>query len=216
MQAVLFDMDGVLVDSEDYWVELETEEILPAAVPDQHVAETEITGINYREIYDYLDEHYDVAIEREEFVAYYEDAAEDIYGDRVALLSGFEPLVDDLRTAGCAVGVVSSSPREWIGIVCDRFGIEESFDEIVSAEQIDGASKPSPGVYEHAADRIGVDPAECVAVEDSENGVEAANRAGMTSVGYRTAINREMDFSTADVIAEGPDELRSVLRARTE
>jgi len=217
MKAVLFDMDGVLVDSEEYWVALEEEEVLPEAVGEGVVDDEEITGMNYREIHGYLDDNYGehLDIGRDEFEAYYEDAAEDLYSERVELLDGYEQLADDLRDRGVRTAVVSSSPLDWIGIVLDRFGIRDRFDAIVSGNEIDGPSKPEPEVYEIAAAEVGVDPADCVAVEDSENGVEAANRAGMTSVGYRTEINEGMDLSAADHVAEGPKELRGLLRELT-
>jgi len=217
MKAVLFDMDGVLVDSEEYWVALEEQQVLPEAVGEGVVDDEEITGMNYREIHGYLDDHYGehLDMDRETFEAYYEDAAEDLYSDRVELIEGFETLADDLRDRGVRTAVVSSSPIDWIGIVVDRFEIDEHFDALVSGNEIDGPSKPEPEVYEIAAAEVGVDPTECVAVEDSENGVEAANRAGMTSVGYRTEINEGMDLSAADHVAEGPEELRGVLQELT-
>ncbi|GAA0669944.1 HAD family hydrolase [Natronoarchaeum mannanilyticum] len=213
MKAVLFDMDGVLVDSEEYWVALEEEEVLPEAVGEGVVDDEEITGMNYREIHGYLDDHYGehLDIGREQFETYYEDAADDLYSERVELIEGFEKLADDLRDRGVRTAVVSSSPLDWIGIVVDRFEIGEHFDALVSGDEIEGPSKPEPEVYEIAAAEVGVDPADCVAVEDSENGVEAANRAGMTSVGYRTEINQGMDLSKADHVAEGPEELRGLL-----
>jgi HAD superfamily hydrolase (TIGR01509 family) len=218
MNTVLFDMDGVLVDSEEYWVELEEEEVLPEAVGEGVVDEEEITGMNYREIHGYLEENYGdhLDIDRDEFEAYYEDAAEELYGERVELLDGIEGLVEDLRDRGVALAVVSSSPLDWIGIVLDRFGIRERFDAVVSGNEIEGPSKPEPEVYEIAAAEIGADPADCIAVEDSENGVEAANRAGITSVGYRTEINQGMDLSDADRVAEGPQELRGLLLELTD
>ena len=213
MQAVLWDMDGVLVDSEEYWVELEEERVLPEAVGEGVVEDEEITGMNYREIYDYLEAHYgdQLRVDRETLEAHYEEAAEELYGERVGLLEGFEGLAEELRKRGVALAVVSSSPHDWIDIVLDRFGIREYFDAVVSGNAIDGRSKPEPLVYETGAAELDVDPADCVAVEDSENGIEAANRAGMTSIAYRTEINPGMDFSDADIVAEGPGELRETV-----
>ncbi|WP_237561365.1 HAD family hydrolase [Halostella pelagica] len=213
--AVLFDMDGVIVNSEDFWVELETEEILPAAVPDGDISEDEITGINYREIYDYLDEYYDVAIDSEEWERRYESAAEGIYAEKVDLMPGFRDLVETLRDRGCRVAVVSSSPQEWIRMVTERFGLTDLFEAVVSADDIDADSKPAPDVFEHAARQVGVDPADCIAVEDSKNGVKSAKAAGMTAVGYRTETNAEMDLDEADAVADGAEELHDDLLSRT-
>jgi HAD superfamily hydrolase (TIGR01509 family) len=208
-------MDGVIVNSEDFWVALETEEILPAAVPDGDVSEDEITGINYRDIYDYLDEHYEVAVTREEWEGKYESAAEEIYTEKVDLLPGFRDLVETLRDRGYRIAVVSSSPQKWIGQVTERFGLTDLFDEVVSADDIDADSKPAPDVFEHAAREVGVDPANCIAVEDSKNGVKSAKAAGMTAVGYRTETNAEMDLDEADAVADGAAELRDELLTRT-
>lgn len=109
-----------------------------------------------------------------------------------------------------AVALVSSSPHDWISRMLDRFDLRESFDEVISAEEIDGASKPDPGVYEYAAEQLGVEPDECIAVEDSENGVESAKAAGMRVVGFRNQSDAALDLSEADVVVESPGELREM------
>ena len=208
--AVLFDMDGVIVNSERYWVETEETDILPAAV-DGSPDTTETTGMNFREIYDYLDARHEMTESKDEFVARYEEAARDIYGERVELMDGFEDLPADLREEGRTVALVSSSPPDWIDRVADRFGLGEAFERTVSAEEIDAKSKPEPDVYEFAAKEIGVAPDDCIAVEDSENGVRAAKRAGMQVVGYRNQSDEELDLSAADAVAGSADELREIL-----
>ncbi|UPV75748.1 HAD family phosphatase [Halorussus limi] len=211
-KAVLFDMDGVIVNSERYWVEREEEEILPAAV-DGSPDTSETTGMNFREIYDYLEERNEMTESKDEFVARYEDAARDIYGEKVELQEGFADLLAALREDGRTVALVSSSPHDWIDRMLDRFDLREEFDQIISAEEIDGKSKPEPDVYEYAAEQVGVEPAECIAVEDSTNGVKSAKAAGMKAVGYRNQSDEELDLSEADAVAESPAELREILLA---
>ncbi|WP_227352907.1 HAD family hydrolase [Haladaptatus salinisoli] len=215
MDAVLFDMDGVVVNSEDFWVELEEETIFPEVGVDD-VSADEITGMNYREIYDYLDSEYGTTATKAEFVAIYDEAAKKIYGEHVALMDGYHDLLDELRDRRVEVALVSSSPHDWIEIVLDRFDLE--FDEIVSAEDIDVPGKPEPAIYEYAAARLDRRADECAAVEDSENGVESAVRAGAYCVGYPNGA-KELDLSAADVIVSSPAELRDELlslRAPTE
>ena len=77
-----------------------------------------------------------------------------------------------------------------------------------------GPGKPEPDVYRHAADELGVDPAECVAVEDSTHGVASATAAGMTRIGYRGVDAKERDLAAADSAVDGPQELRAALLAR--
>ncbi|WP_321112724.1 HAD family hydrolase [Halorussus salinisoli] len=209
-KAVLFDMDGVIVNSERYWVEIEDEEILPSAV--EGSADTsETTGMNFREIYDYLEERHEMTASKDEFVARYEEAARDIYGEKVELQEDFRDLLAGLREDGRTVALVSSSPHDWIDRMLDRFDLREEFDRIISAEEIDGKSKPEPDVYEYAAGQVGVAPEECVAVEDSTNGVKSAKAAGMKAVGYRNQSDEELDLSEADAVAGSAAELREIL-----
>mgnify|MGYP000321379767 CR=1 FL=1 len=213
MDAVCFDMDGVLVDSEDYWHPYEREQLLPL-VGLEDLDLDEITGMNYREIYDYLAATYEVEIDRREFLGWYEETATAIYGEEVRLLDGADELLADLRERGVTLALVSSSPHDWIDVVLDRFGLD--FDAVVSADAFDGPGKPEPGVYEHAADRVGADPADVVAVEDSVHGIESAGRAGMHVVGFRHGAADETDRTGADYVADSPTDLREYLLARAE
>lgn len=214
MDAVCFDMDGVLVDSEDYWIELEREEVLPTACPDDDVPIDEVSGVFYEELYDILAEKYDVAVTFEEFVSLYDGAAADIYGEHVALTPGTRDLIRELRDRDVPVAMVTASPPDWYGIVVDRFDLDGLFDAIVCSSDLDGPGKPEPAIYERAARELGVDPAQCVAVEDSKHGTTAARRAGMTVVGFAVgAAGGGLDG--ADVVAETPADLRDRLAQRT-
>ncbi len=214
MNAVLFDMDGVLVDSEDYWTAIQREEILSAAVPDESVDVAEVTGMNYRETYDYLEETYGTSISRDRFETLFEEAAREIYREHVTPLAGLHDLLADLEARGVATAVVSSSPHEWIDIVLERFDLADGFDRVISAEEIDGDGKPAPDVFEYAAGEVGTEPTDCVVVEDSENGVEAASRAGTTVIAYRIDAHDGLDLSPADAVVDSPAELaETVLEA---
>jgi HAD superfamily hydrolase (TIGR01509 family) len=149
-------------------------------------------------------------VSKEAFVAKYEERAESLYGEDVDLTPGTRALFDDLRAAGRAVGIVSSSPRSWIDAVRERFDLDP-LDLVVSADDIDGPGKPEPDSYEYAAAELGVAPAACVVVEDSPNGIAAAVRAGAFTVAYRSTHNAELDLSEADTVVENPDALRSLL-----
>ncbi|MFC7132966.1 MULTISPECIES: HAD family hydrolase [Salinibaculum] len=214
MDAVCFDMDGVVVDSEDFWIPREVDDLFPTLLPDDDVDVEEVTGMNYRDIYDYLAANYDVAMDRAAFLAWYDEAAETIYGEDVRLLDGLVELVDALRDRGVAVALVSSSPRHWIDIVLARFALE--FDAVVSADAVDVPGKPNPDIYEHAADVLGADPAASVAVEDSGHGIEAARRAGMHVVGFKHGDPDDTDRSGAEYVATSPADLREHLLARVD
>ncbi|MFW5911753.1 MAG: HAD family hydrolase [Halolamina sp.] len=214
MDALVFDMDGVVVDSEDYWHRAEREALLPRVLDGEGPGLDEITGMPYREIYDYLDENYETQISKAEFVDLYDDTAAGIYRERVALLDCFAEIRESTRDAGVPVALVSSSPTTWMEYVLDRFDLE--FDLTLSNDGVDGPGKPEADIYDAATDRLGVDPGDCVAVEDSRNGTLAAERAGMTVVGYRVEHNAETDLSACDVVCDGSEELRGELLGRVE
>jgi HAD superfamily hydrolase (TIGR01509 family) len=209
VDAVLFDMDGVLVDSERFWHAFEDEWVFAEATegtPDRD----EITGRNYREIYDYLTETYGTTVSKEAFVARYDEhAMEVVYRDGVVLMDGAETLFDDLRER-VKVAIVSSAPQAWIAVVRERFDLDP-LDLVLSADDIDEPGKPEHHIYEHAAAELGLSPGECVVVEDSYNGVLAATRAGAYCIAYRTDENRGVDHSAADEVVDGPAELRAAL-----
>jgi HAD superfamily hydrolase (TIGR01509 family) len=211
VQAVCFDMDGVLVDSESYWKPLEREEILPRAVPDADVDVDEITGMPYTEIYDYLEEAYGVALSRGEFEALFEEAAVEIFGERADPLPVLPDLLDALAERDVPVALVTSSPHDWIDVVVERFDLDGAFDAVVSAEDLSAPGKPEPHIYERAAELLGVAPERALAVEDSANGLRAADAAGLTVVGFR--LDGTPGDGPDDHVAETPADLARLVRS---
>lgn len=210
------DMDGVIVDSERHWVPLENERILPQTVASGEVTASEITGMNVTDLCAYLDTEYGTTMNEAEFIGLYDEVAEELYTERVALQDGFEGLCEHLHKQDIVVAIVSSSPRRWIRFVLDRFALHELIDEVVSAEDIDGSSKPAPDIYQYAASQLTIPAEQCVAVEDSAHGIAAANAAEMYSLGYRTDVNADQDLAAADRVVAGPVELRNHLETLCE
>ena len=134
------------------------------------------------------------------FVDRHNAIAKKIYSTLTRLMPGAKEALQQLREDGYKLALASSSPHLWIYPVIERFGLKEAFDAIVSAEDIVGLSKPSPDIYIETASRLGVNPAECVAIEDSRNGIKSAKDVGMKVLGYKSDDNLEQDISGADAI----------------
>jgi len=208
--AICFDMDGVLVQSEDHWVEIQRERILPTVAPDDDVPLSAITGRDYTEVYPDLDAEYDIAVSRAEYERLFAEAGREIYRDHATMLDGVDDLLADLRAAGVGLALTTSAPWDWIDVIDERFGLLHHFDAAISAQDIDGPGKPEPDIYERGAAELGVDPSDCWAVEDSTAGARAAVAAGMTTIGFR-GDGADTDLSMVDYLAADAGELRALL-----
>jgi HAD superfamily hydrolase (TIGR01509 family) len=205
-EAVLFDMDGVTVDTAGAWRTLEENEILPAATePTVDIAT--IRALSVDDTYDKLRdlEEVDLRVDRNGLWELYDEHAQTVYGERATLFEGYHDLLDAIDAGGYSLGLVSASPRRWVQIVLDRFDLEARYNVIVTATDIDGPSKPDPTTYRVAARNLGVDPGRCLVVEDSPHGIESATGAGAYCLALRGDGNADLDLSQADetVDAEG-------------
>ena len=210
--AIVFDMDGVIVDTEQYWIEEEAE-ILDAALPSGHdVNPRDITGINVHEQYDMLTEEYDLQVDRETYFDLFDSKAESVYA-RADLLPGFHSLLDALDERGVPLGVCTSSYPRWIDIVFETNDLEGRFDVVMSAAEEPVPGKPEPDLYERVARKLGVDPSSVIVVEDSSNGVAAAAASGAYTIAYAANAHDGVDHTPADEIVTTPDRLRDRLLA---
>jgi HAD superfamily hydrolase (TIGR01509 family) len=202
MDSLIFDMDGVIVDSELYWRRREGF-FLRSLVPSWSDADQDrIIGLSVGDTHRLLTTEYSLQLTREEFLEVYHPMARRIYGHEVSLLEGFSELLSALNEEGVPVALASSSPRSWIDMVLDRFDLRGRFVAVVSAEELQGEGKPSPAIYLLTAEKLGVDPRRCIDIEDSRNGVRSAKRAGMFGIGLRNGFNDDQDLSQADMIVD--------------
>jgi len=202
MDAVIFDMDGVIVDSEIHWKTTEGY-FLQSLIPTWNINDQDkILGLGVHDLYALLASTYQLQKTKEQFLELYQEMANVIYGEKVSLIEGFTELLSVLHANHIPVALASSSPWTWINIMLERFNLRESFQAIVSADELEGEGKPSPAIYLFTAKRLGVSPTRCIAIEDSKNGVLSAKNAGMYCIGFRNGFNDEQDLSRADMIIQ--------------
>jgi HAD superfamily hydrolase (TIGR01509 family) len=198
MRAVIFDMDGVIVDSEAQWKALEgayLRELAPAwtAAHDERAV-----GLGVEDLHRFLVKEFDVRVSKGEFLAHCDLTAKKVYQQRVECAEGFLDLARELKHKGIRTAIASSSPERWIRMVVERFSLTPLLDATVSADDVGGKTKPQPDIYLEAASRLGVPTVECLAVEDSSIGLLAAKRAGMKTAAFRNGGNDAQDLSIAD------------------
>ncbi len=193
--VVIFDMDGVLIDSEHVWDGVR-ERLAHARGGAWHPgAQRDMMGMSSVEWSRYMHDRIGLSESPEEINRLVVDEMLQLYADGPPWIEGAPEAVR--RTAEtCRIGLASSSNRELIDAVLAAGGLTELFGATVSSEEVP-RGKPSPDVYLEAARRLGVDPTTCIAVEDSHNGIRAAKAAGMACV----AIPDER-FPPGDALAE--------------
>jgi len=198
MRAVVFDMDGVIVDSEAQWKALE-HDFFRAAVPSwRHEHHAEIVGMGVEDVYHHLVKKFGLKMDKAEFLTRSDDVARKVYVERVEIADGFLELARGLKHRGVGIAIASSSPARWIKLVVDRFSLSPLLDHIVSADDVGGRTKPQPDIYLEAAARLKMPTVECLAIEDSSIGLLAAKRAGLKCAALRTDSNQDQDLSLAD------------------
>jgi HAD superfamily hydrolase (TIGR01509 family) len=183
VRAVVFDLDGVLVDTEHLWDEVR--EQLARDWGGAYTAESQraMMGMSSTEWSRYLHETVGLPGPPE---AINEEVVRRMlarYASDLPVIPGAVEAVRRLAATGRRLAVASSSNRPLIDAVLDRLGVADAFAATVSSEEVE-RGKPSPDVYLEAARRLDVDPAACAAVEDSSNGLRAASAAGMRVVAY--------------------------------
>lgn len=127
---------------------------------------------------------------------------EDLHNDAtIAPIPGVEELIADLHSHGVPLALASSSYRDVIQAVLNKFGLERYFRAIVSGDQV-ASGKPDPEIFLEASARLEIPPARCAVVEDSANGVEAAKAAGMFCIGFINPGSGEQNLSAADILTD--------------
>jgi mannitol-1-/sugar-/sorbitol-6-/2-deoxyglucose-6-phosphatase len=207
IEAVVFDMDGVLIDSEPMWRAVEREVFASVGIEltDEDLYPT--MGVRIADVVDRWHGRHPWSEPSREAVA------EAIVAGVVrtirehgTLLDGAKGAVDRVRALGLRVALASSSPMPLIQAVLSLDGLTERFEAVVSGED-EELGKPHPAVYLSAARRLEVDPERCLAVEDSINGVRAAKSAGMACVAVVAVGGDDGIPAEADLVLESIGEL---------
>ena len=180
IEAVVFDLDGVLVDSDHIWHEVRESLARERGGRWTDQSEADMSGMSSTEWSQYLHDVVGLAEAPEELNDEVVRRMLARYEAELPLVNGAPDAVQRLAES-FRLAVASSSNRELIDGVLAAAGLAEHFEVTVSSEEV-ARGKPSPDVYLEAATRLRLDPGRCAAIEDSANGIRAAHRAGMRVV----------------------------------
>ena len=177
IDAVVFDLDGVLIDSEHVWDEARRELAAERGGRWTETASRDMMGMSSLEWSRYMHDVIGVPDSPEEISREVVRRLEEIYRRDLPLVDGAVEAVERLA-ARWPIGLASSSNRELIDLVLDLSGLARYFRTTVSSEEV-SRGKPEPDVYLEAARRLEVSPERCAAIEDSDAGIRSAKAAGM-------------------------------------
>ena len=177
IDAVIFDLDGVLIDSEPVWEEVRRALVAERGGTWQPDSQKRLMGMSTREWARYLSEDLGVGLAPDEVAGLVIDRMEQRYRVRLPLLPGATTTVERMAERW-PLGLASSSPPRLIRVVLEAAGLLHHFATAISTEEV-ARGKPAPDVYLAAAAKLAVAPGRCVAIEDSTNGLRSASAAGL-------------------------------------
>lgn len=206
VKAVIFDMDGVIIDSEpvqmkainqvmaQWGIQLEEKDFIP------------MIGRRLADDYDYLKHNFGVPVGIQEFMGQKNKAYQGLMINEAVEMPGLTPLLKRLKSAGILIGIASGSCRADIQMIVKTLKIESYFQTLTSGDDV-VHGKPHPEIYQLAASRLKVPVEECIAIEDTSYGVQSSKEAGMKCVAFPHPYTRHQDFSRADISVASLNEI---------
>lgn len=198
-EAVIFDMDGVVINSEHFWYRAETEIFSSLGVKLSDADRSQTQTMTTKEVTNFWFAKYpwnDVSLEEAEQLVI--QRVIDLISTEDCFIENIRPFIEHLKTLNYKIGLATNAPESFISVSLERAGIMDLFDAISSSEH-EEQGKPNPAVYLTTAKKLNVSPEKCIVIEDSYHGMTAGKNAGMTVVAF-TNGDENLTFDIADHI----------------
>lgn len=203
LKLVIFDMDGVIIDSEPIHFAVEKNLFDDLGLTISQQEHQSFIGTTGEAMWSHIKSKYRL----EHSVAELVNLSGKRYLDYISsykkniLLPGVIDLLEDLYRNKVQLILASSSSKEHIEFILQRFKLKRYFKTVVSGDAVN-RSKPAPDIFLYAADQLKVMPEECIVIEDSKNGVSAAKSAGMRCIGFKNPNSGNQDLTEADIMID--------------
>jgi len=200
INAVIFDLDGVLIDSEPLHCKADTKLLNELGTDPPANYFDRFTGWTDAAMWEAIKTDYHLTKSIDQLMKMQVPIKLNLLQEGAyKAIPGIVELLEEINTVRIPIAIASSSPREFIEAVVKKIGIDQYFKILVSGEEIE-RSKPEPDIFLKAATLLNVSPTECLVVEDSKSGTIAAKKAGMKCIGYQNVNSGIQDLSNADFI----------------
>ena len=206
-RAIIFDMDGVLVDSEPLFLNAINRLLAQEGVDPVSEAENQefLIGTTIQETWRQLKLRRPLPLPAETYMQRYDVIVREVMMQELAPQPGVRALIAACRQRGLSVAVASSSRHIWVDLKLAAIGLTGAFDLVLGGDDVT-RGKPEPDIYLKAAAGLGLPPEQCIAIEDSPIGIAAAVAAGTCTIAVRTDYTRHLDVSQAHAILETLEE----------
>ena len=200
-RAAIFDLDGVLWDGEPLYHEAFNVVLKPYGHSLNQDDYIRIIGSSVEASWDWVRKRFKLNEPPSQLYRAYDDAVLTLLKKPVEPLPGARPLIEELRRRGVPIAIASASLRQWVDATLRGLGLQDAVDTTVSASDVNN-SKPAPDLFLAAAQRLGVAPQDCLAVEDTLAGVQSAKAAGMFAIQLRAASTALPPLDEADLVLD--------------
>jgi HAD superfamily hydrolase (TIGR01509 family) len=177
-RAVIFDLDGVLADSEPWWNEIDAKLLAENGVTYRGEYHRNVLGVSYRLAVEFYKKTFALSVPTEEMMQRRGEIATDFFANRIGLFPSTKSVLDELRQMPLRLAVATSSVSASARPFLDRHKLTSFFEVIITGEEVE-RGKPHPDIYLRAAQKLGVTADACLVVEDSLSGIAAAKAAKM-------------------------------------
>lgn len=210
-QAVIFDMDGVLVDTEPFHIQTEKKMFRKMGLDISDEEHAGYMGTATDVMWNQIGIKRNLRLDITEITSRtIQEGLPFFYSlEEIHPMPGLVDLLEKLKAQKIPMAVASSSDPETIHVILEKSGLRKYFQHAVSSSEA-GKSKPEPDVFLHTAKLLGVEPENCVVFEDSKNGIKAAKNAGMYCIAYSGANSGEQDRNHADMQISNYNELNNL------
>ena len=203
MKAVIFDMDGVIIDSESIHADMKIRTLNHFGIPSNMEDCVAYVGRSAKAFFSDFAQRAPKPVSVQEMVDYKHKIYLDYIIDSAVIhpIEGTMSLIYNLHEKNVPIALASSADRKIIDAVLEKFGLSKVFKYILSGAELP-ASKPDPAIYLLTAQHLGFAPSECVVIEDAAAGIAAAKDAGAYCIAYDNPNSGPQDLSRADMVVE--------------
>lgn len=212
IEAIIFDMDGTLVDTEPFHTEIELNQFIQNKIEISEEEHQQYLGVTSEVMWRQIASKHSISLTADELIKQNHEESLKYFAalETIPVMPELVEVLEKLQAKNYKLAVASSSTPEIIDLVLTKTNLKKYFPIIVSGSDV-AKSKPAPDIFLFTAHKLGAKPTNCVVIEDSSNGIKAAKAAGMTCVAYNGANVNSEKLQEADSIIQNYSELEMML-----